>query len=538
MGRALALPLLIVSLADLGAAQNHPAPLHIPEGRTLFAYWNHGDPPLFHRRCLDNWQRYNPTWTVLLLSQETAVRAVGRHMLPVTFYDMSPQLQSDSVRLAALRVYGGAWLDITSFFVRQNALDQMYAEMTQRGAQLRGYSWLTDHIFESWFIMALPNSVLMAQWHDIFNAYWESRTESHEIEEHNLFWGTNPVDKNAILNTWDGMLDYLSIHACFLRTVALNEWGGYEGGDNHWTRDVMLEPGSQGGYYVEMGLCDSDEGCLRDQIYNDRLDATEVATHTPLIKFNSGSVMALGIDNDDRMWDVFESETNSILKQVLTIPAQPRPPTPPLPPPPQSPPPPPSIPPPPPSPRLPSAQSPPSPRSPPHLRSSPAPGSSPPVPSSSCACPSSGAQAASPALIECRQVLQAFRQQAPPVANASLDGSRGEWLDDGGTRSALAASLAFNVILWLALLGLVCYMRCTRRAEDRRARMRVAEHKVDAALEMAGVNGGDYGHERRPRALSANGRKKKGRERAGTAEELAGVVPEYGYETRTIDMDL
>ena len=111
-------------------------------------------------------------------------------------------------------------------------------------------------------------------------------------------------------------------------------------------------------------------------------------------------------------------------------------------------------------------------------------------------------------------MLQAFRQQAPPVANASLDGSRGEWLDDGGTRSALAASLAFNVILWLALLGLVCYMRCTRRAEDRRARMRVAEHKVDAALEMAGVNGGDYGHERRTRALSANGRKKKGRERA------------------------
>ena len=71
--------------------------------RTLFTFWNSRPMPLFEARCLENMQRFNPTWRILPLSMTSAPRILGRHMLPRGWEEMAPPLQSDCVRLAALR---------------------------------------------------------------------------------------------------------------------------------------------------------------------------------------------------------------------------------------------------------------------------------------------------------------------------------------------------------------------------------------------------------------------------------------------------
>ena len=319
----------LLLLAGAAAAHEAAAELGIQDShRNIFSYWNTGFPPLFQRRCLDNFRRYNPTWSVILLNQESAPRAVGRHMLPLTFDEMSPQLQSDAVRLAALRVYGGVWSDITNLFVRMDALDGMWSEMIGWNNQMRGYSWLSNHIFESWFIMAVPGSSILAQWHDIFNAYYETRSQADQIGSNNLMSALNPTDRALIENSWwnSSMLDYLSIHAFFLRTIALDEWGGGENGTNHWQTQVHLDDGwRDGGYYVEQALCNWNGDCFRDRMFRDGLlSASEVATHTPLIKLNSVSMRTLfqgrTMPTDDDLWAIFDTP-NGLLHQLLTPPA-------------------------------------------------------------------------------------------------------------------------------------------------------------------------------------------------------------------------
>ena len=122
---------------------------------TLFAYWNAVKIPLFQELCISNFKRYNPTWNVFIFNAEIAPQLLGE-LLPLSWSEMSPQLQSDAVRLAALRKFGGAWIDITSMFVRPNSLQEMWDEMIFQKKELRGYTWMTDNILDSWFLMAPP----------------------------------------------------------------------------------------------------------------------------------------------------------------------------------------------------------------------------------------------------------------------------------------------------------------------------------------------------------------------------------------------
>ena len=300
---------------------------------TLFLYWSKPPLPPMHLRCVDNFRRYNPTWSVALLSEATAPVLLGRSSLPRTWEQMTPTLQSDAVRLAALRQFGGAWMDITSMFVRENALDSMWSEMLEQGRELRGYTTHDDHVLESWFIMAASNSVLMAQWHDIFLTYYESRPKSTDILHHDLFAETaESAPFKAIAGVSDSSCEdcpnYLSIHVCFLRVQALSEWK-----DGSWKEHVMLERSNEhGGYYVQGTLCgagfcnckDESKGghykgdeCTHDVFWGDT-PAADIAEHTPFVKLSARSISpSMGLETEEQVLSIFDEHPSSLLAQLL-----------------------------------------------------------------------------------------------------------------------------------------------------------------------------------------------------------------------------
>ena len=62
---------------DAGCDEAHCC-VQLPEPtRMIFAFWNTENVPMFQMRCLDNWRRFNPTWTLRLLSVATAPSIVG-----------------------------------------------------------------------------------------------------------------------------------------------------------------------------------------------------------------------------------------------------------------------------------------------------------------------------------------------------------------------------------------------------------------------------------------------------------------------------
>ena len=333
----------------------------ITDHRTLWTYWAERPMRAFESRCLDNMQRFNPTWRVVSLSSSTAPRLLGR-LLPLGFADMAPALQSDCVRLATLRLFGGAWLDASALFTRQHALESLYAEMLAAGKTLRAYTWMLDNIADSWFIMAAPRSVLLSQWHDVFLAYWDGpRTVSQGIEEHSLFAAIRGWEATREIARFE-LLDYLSIHACFLRVQALTEWAG-----GRWRNEVMLEERAEAtGYYVA-SLCTDDPctaseewmcfhtQCMHDAFWNVSTNATSlraVSAATPVLKFNHHHRKVIDVLRDRHFLSLFAEPSvhhQSLLRDLLTPPPRDAPDAPPALPPPslpiRPPPPPPLVPP-------------------------------------------------------------------------------------------------------------------------------------------------------------------------------------------------
>lgn len=291
---------------------------------TLFAYWNTIQIPLFQELCVSNFKRYNPTWNVFVFNEEIAPTLLG-DLLPMSWSEMSPQLQSDAVRLAALRKFGGAWLDITSMFVRPNSLQEMWDEMILKKKELRGYTWMTDNILDSWFLMATPNSLLVAQWHDIFLLYLESREQVFDIHNHNLFAPIhNWYETQRLQSECFNCINYLAIHSCFLRVQSLNEW---ENGE--WKERVLLERAHEKGYYVPGTLCKAGfcmctnpelggyykgHHCVHD-IFWSNYSVTEISKYTPLLKLNGNHYKALDVSTNEKAQKIFITE--SLLQKLL-----------------------------------------------------------------------------------------------------------------------------------------------------------------------------------------------------------------------------
>jgi len=168
--------------------------------------------------------------------------------------------------------------------------------------------------------------VLVKQWHDIFMTYFAFRTVASDIVHHNLFSAISNWDElNGLIG--QGRVDYWAIHVCMLRVQGLNEWLGSNGESRDWRswmRHAFVQAGEDYPYYIKDHLC-SGRGyseqlsCVAWQVYRTDLSASEIATHTPLIKFHGGMMGALNLGSDERFLSIFGSPP-SLIAQLMRPP--------------------------------------------------------------------------------------------------------------------------------------------------------------------------------------------------------------------------
>eukprot|EP00966_Prymnesium_polylepis_P136326 3150025-Prymnesium_polylepis.1 len=269
-----------------------PALPHAP--RTLWTFWD-GPLPPFQQFSVQNFRASNPGWRVTLLNRSSALRLLGAHMLPRTLTTMTPQQASDAVRLAALVIFGGAYVDIGSLFLRRGALSSMYRQMMSRGAELRAYTLAnarvnktaSEQVIENWFLMASPQSSIVKQWHAMFLLYFETKSRAHRILDHPLLQSIE-AEGSAAMRRMNP--DYLATYALWLAVSGLPEWRG-----GRWRSHVMTEPAMARGYLVQAHFCPIADGqCCVDAMFGARkatlssgrslLEA--LRSHTPLLKLN------------------------------------------------------------------------------------------------------------------------------------------------------------------------------------------------------------------------------------------------------------
>ena len=175
----------------------------------FWAYWHDPDNvPAIVNECFISWRRHYPTYSIIILNNNTISKFIRRDELPRKFDKIKEhQMRSDFIRLALLKKYGGIWLDASILMMKPIApiwLDHKYdlAVFHQPWLQTVG----DEVIIENWFISAPKNSKIIELWKDEF---------THAVDDFDTIDDYFRQIKNEGVDL-QKLVSYLSMHAAFL----------------------------------------------------------------------------------------------------------------------------------------------------------------------------------------------------------------------------------------------------------------------------------------------------------------------------------
>ena len=148
--------------------------------KIIWIFWFQGwqQPPYLCAKCLESWERLNPTWEIRRLDEGNLQRYVdlpdltGKHVIHSHFADI--------LRILLLKKYGGVWVDATLFC--NKPLDDWLSPYLNQGFFAFAKP-SPDRALSSWFLASAEQNYLVEKWHSETLAYWAERRDPHHY-----FW--------------------------------------------------------------------------------------------------------------------------------------------------------------------------------------------------------------------------------------------------------------------------------------------------------------------------------------------------------------
>ena len=241
--------------------------------KTIWIFWLQGwdKAPWLQQQIVESWRIQNPTWKIVLLSQENLKNYVTD--CPY-LYDSSKHISfphvADIIRLSILKNHGGVWADSTMLCMRP--LDTWLTEETMRGG-LWMYHGPGGGLPERegpaiWFIISHANGIMITKWKALCDQYWSIRNHVHDYflldylfrvlyetdPEFKAEWLKVPIvcceDKGqahwlayTMLNSDQEIKDYIRAHPPYAFKLSKN-W------TNKYKNEVPFEATQTNGYYA------------------------------------------------------------------------------------------------------------------------------------------------------------------------------------------------------------------------------------------------------------------------------------------------
>jgi hypothetical protein len=173
---------------------NNPASAGLAHtSRNIWLLWLSGwdDAPWLALRVVHSWRLHNPTWNIVLLTSANLENYIT--VLPYFRNEfISPQAQSDIIRLHVLAAHGGVWADATVLCTQP--LDSwMHSLLEPCGFWMyHGTGWpppkLPSHANTAfpaiWFMAAARGSYMAQAWRNAADEFWASRSSGAD----DYFW--------------------------------------------------------------------------------------------------------------------------------------------------------------------------------------------------------------------------------------------------------------------------------------------------------------------------------------------------------------
>ena len=87
--------------------------------KTIYILWFQGfdNAPEIVKKCVQSWKYYNPDWTIILLDNTNLNNYITleNYIIDIHNKNINHTALSDIIRVIFLKLYGGLWVDSTTF---------------------------------------------------------------------------------------------------------------------------------------------------------------------------------------------------------------------------------------------------------------------------------------------------------------------------------------------------------------------------------------------------------------------------------------
>lgn len=185
--------------------------------KTLWTYWDSPSVPDFVQLCRRSLERHaGRGWRVRAVSRDSAQHLLDPQDLPRRFHELRPSFQSDALRLALLRRYGGAWVDATA--IANKDVEDWAGTAFGEGRSFVGF-YIGHYtapegppLVASWALaVPRPEERIMVAWHEAYLKLWRgNRTSEEGILDDSLFDGADLHNVDPL------MQEYLHVELALL----------------------------------------------------------------------------------------------------------------------------------------------------------------------------------------------------------------------------------------------------------------------------------------------------------------------------------
>lgn len=95
--------------------------------KKIFTFWEPKDKiPGYIRLCIKTWEKYLTDYEIIILDYEIAKKYLGEYLFTnIICKNMSTPMQTDGLRVALLKKFGGIWLDADTIILKNTFIKQL-----------------------------------------------------------------------------------------------------------------------------------------------------------------------------------------------------------------------------------------------------------------------------------------------------------------------------------------------------------------------------------------------------------------------------
>lgn len=166
--------------------------------KTIYILWFQGfdEAPEVVKKCANSWKVYNPDWDIILLDNNNLRNYINLENLD----KFNKTAQSDVIRILLLQLYGGLWVDATTFCNQSlndwlpNYIHQGFFAFNKPGP---------DRLLSTWFLYSERGNYIIDKWYDRTLHYYEINNNPHTYFWFHYLFGDLYNSDSKFKEIWD-----------------------------------------------------------------------------------------------------------------------------------------------------------------------------------------------------------------------------------------------------------------------------------------------------------------------------------------------